>query len=121
MMENKEMSKEEFKKHLAEYLDLHIDSGAILITSESGHKEVYQNIGTFLDDVRFEKELLKDRVKLKSVRTDIYESEEFQIHNIEVEIEGEVKHVSLQTRIFTDNQVSILCEKLGYILNNNAA
>lgn len=116
-----EIMKPGFAKHLREYVDLHIDSGAILVTSESGHKEVYQNIGTFLDDVRFEKEeLLKDKVKLKSIRTDIYESEGFQIHNIEVEIEGKVKKISLQSRVFTDNQVSILCEKLSYILNHAA-
>ena len=114
-------NKDEFKKHLAEYVNLHIDSDAVLVTSESGHKEVYQNIGTFLDVVRFEKdELLKEKIKLNSIRTDFFESEGYQIHNIEVEIEGKVKHVSLQTRVFTDNQVSILCEKLGYILNHAA-
>ena len=118
-MEN--YNKEEFKKHLAEFVDLHIDSGAVLVTSESGHKEVYQNIGTFLDDIRFEKEeLLKDKVKLKSVTTKLNEIEEFQTYNIEVEIEGKVKRVSLQSRIFTDSQVGIFCEKLEYILNHAA-
>jgi hypothetical protein len=114
-------NKEEFKKHLAEFVDLHIDSGAVLVTTDSGHKEVYQNIGTFLDDVRFEKEeMLSGKIKLNSIRTDLNESEGFQIHNIEVEIKGKVKHVSLQTRVFTDNQVSILYEKLSYILNHAA-
>lgn len=116
-----EIAKEGFAQHLREYVDLHIDSGTILVTSESGHKEVYQNIGTFLDDVRFEKEeLLKEKIKLKSIRTDFFETEGYQIHNIEVEIEGKVKKISLQSRVFTDNQVSILCEKLGYILNHAA-
>jgi hypothetical protein len=118
-MEN--YNKKGFAQHLKEYIDLHIDSGAILVTSESGHKEVYQNIGTFLDDIRFEKEeLLKDKIKLKSVTSKLNEDEGFQIYNIEVEIEGKVKRVSLQSRIFTDSQVGILCEKLEYILNHAA-
>lgn len=121
MMENKEMSKEEFKVHLEKYLDLHLESGAVLVTSPKGNQYVYVNVGNLMDDIRLEKELLKDKIKVKNIRTMFDKDEEFQKFFIDMELEGEAKTAAIQTRQFTDEQIHTFCDKVTYILNGTAA
>ena len=117
------MNKKELAKQLKEYVDLHIESGPILVTSDSGHQEIYANVGTFLDTIKFEMDnLVKDIIviSIEKVFTIRNVDEDYMDTFIECRFDGINKEVSIKSRVFTDNQIKVLQDKIKYIILNAA-
>lgn len=112
-MDTKEMTKEDVKKALKEYVDLIVDTSCLFSRNDSKEAIAYVSVGYLLEIMRKEMKYRKGEITLK--KTDVYvnKENEFCRHIFTLDIKGQQKAIVIQTNLLTANQSRTLCEKVS--------